>query len=460
MKSATISESSRGRMIWDAFILLFIIFSCILIPYQLVFRGRISVLGSIVVYLIDIVFLADIRLNFLTSFRSEGTETCDKKKIASHYGKSLFPLDLIGSLPLDVIFLCLPDVNIGGCSAVLVFRLLRLLRVARMFLIFKRWVRMGWINPGYLRIAKFLCLAAMLMHWLACVWFFVAAIDGFPANSWVVRAGIQNTESVTQYVRSLYWTITTMTTVGYGDITPARNSEFVVSMIIMLLGASMYAFIIGNVASLISSLDSVKSNYWSKMESALEYLRVRQVPVSVGSRVRNYYEYLWSRHRGLREDLFLDDLPAPLKLEVLLHLTKDLMDTVPLFKYCSPSLRNVILMALKPQTYDPGSSVVRENEVGKEIFFISRGSLDVVHADGTHSAVLEDGDYFGHVSMLFKEKRTASAVTSSYCEIFVLTVDTFESIRSDYPELREVMKKMSSEASKKLARLTLDGVVL
>ncbi len=445
---------------WDAFVLLLVILSCVLIPYHLVFHGKVLGWGSWFIYLIDIAFLADIILNFCTSFRHDGTEVNDPRKIAAHYARTFLPVDIIGVLPLDIIFLFLPDVTIGGCSAVLVFRLLRLTRVARLFLIFRRWVRTGWTNPGYLRIAKFVCLAVVLIHWLSCLWFFVAAVDDFPDNSWVVHAGIQDSEPATQYIRSLYWTITTMTTVGYGDITPARNPEFIAAMIIMLLGASMYAFIIGNVASLLSSLDSVKASYWNKMESALEYLRVRQVPGGLGTRVRNYYEYLWSRHKGLREDMLFVELPAPLRLEVLLHLTKDLMDTVPLFKYCSHSLRNVLLMALKSQTCDPGSSVVRADEVGKEMFFISRGSLDVIKADGTHSALLEDGDYFGHVSMLFKEKRTASVVANTYCEIFVLTADAFESIRSDYPELRDVMKKMSSEGSEKLAKLTLEGVVL
>ena len=105
-----------------------------------------------------------------------------------------------------------------------------------MFVIFRRWERMGRINPGYLRIAKFAAVIALMIHWLACGWFLTAAVEGFSESSWVVRHGVETAKPTVQYVRSLYWTITTMTTVGYGDITPARTAEYIVGMVVMLLG--------------------------------------------------------------------------------------------------------------------------------------------------------------------------------------------------------------------------------
>ena len=62
--------------------------------------------------------------------------------------------------------------------------------------------------------------------------------------------------------------------------------------------------------------------------------------------------------------------------------------------------------------------------------------------------------------MILKEKRTASVRAVDYCEIFVLTEQTFNQLKLDYPEMREVMKKMSSEKSDKISRLVMDGIVL
>ena len=455
-----VHENSASRAVWDSCILGLILFSCVLIPFQAVFQSEAFRTSSLVLYAIDILFMLDIALNFLTTFRHEGTKVMDRREISFRYLRTAFAFDVIACLPIDILFLGALDTTVGGTSIVLVLRLLRLARVVRLFIIFRRWVRMGRVNPGYLRIAKFAAVIGLLIHWLACGWFLIAAIEGFPPDSWVVRCGVEAARPGVQYVRSLYWTITTMTTVGYGDITPARTAEYIVSMVVMLLGASMYAFIIGNVASLLSNLDSAKADYWNRMEAVAEYLRYRRVPTRLGTRIRNYYEYLWARHRGLHEDSFFGDLPRPLRLEVLMHLTRDLLGNAPLFKYCSASLRNTLLMALEPRTYDPESLVVCNGEVGREIFFVSQGKLNIIAPGGEVAGDLQDGDYFGHMSLILGEKRSASVKATTYCEIFVLTAKAYEDIRKDYPELRDVMKKMASEASEKLASLMLDGIVL
>ena len=139
---------------------------------------------------------------------------------------------------------------------------------------------------------------------------------------------------------------------------------------------------------------------------------------------------------------------------------RELLEHVPLFKYCTASLRSTLLMALEPRTYDPESHVVSEGDVGREIFFVSQGRLSIISANGHVAGELANGDYFGHMSLILGEKRSASVKATTYCEIFVLTEKAFEDIRKDYPELRDVMKKMASEASEKLASLMLDGIVL
>jgi voltage-gated potassium channel len=185
------------------------------------------------------------------------------------------------------------------------------------------------------------------------------------------------------------------------------------------------------------------------------------VPKDLNEQVRNYYEYQWARRRGLKEDALLDDLPVPFRLDILRHLTRELLDTVPLFKYCSPALRNVLLMALKAQTYAPEGYIVREGELGKEIYFISRGEVEITSNEGENNhGTLGDGDYFGDLSLVLREKRTASVRALTYCEIFILTKGEFDRIKSEYPEITGVLKKMSSEKTDKIAALVLKGITL
>jgi CRP-like cAMP-binding protein len=364
-------------------------------------------------------------------------------------------------LPLDALLLPFEDVQIYGISLILILRGLRLLRVVRLFVIFRRWQDLSWTNSGYLRIIKFFASIMLIIHWIACAWFLVPFVENFPQNSWVVLSGIKDADPITQYVRSLYWAIVTMTTVGYGDITPHRNIEYVFTMVVMLIGASTYAFIIGNIASLFSNLDSARAGFFNKIDAVNQYLRSRRVPHNLNEQVRNYYEYLWAHHRGVKEDTLFDDLPVQFRLDILLNRPKDLLDSVPLIRYCSPALKDALLMALKPQTYAPDVYITRQGEFGREIFFLSREKVEIISNGGkSKHGCLGIGDYFGDISLILNEKRTASVKALTYCEVFILNQSDFNRIKNEYSEFRDILTKTSAEKTDKISTLILDGVTL
>lgn len=456
-----IREHSTFRLCWDALILALIVYSCVLIPYQLVFLQSFELVNNGLMQFISLVFLCDIGLNFITSYRKAGEEIFDPKAIRSRYLRGFFIFDMIANLPLDLLVAATGDSQVSGYSVILLVRLLALFRLLRLFVILGRWESLSWTNPAILRVLKYIGAVLVLTHCIACLWFALAYIDQFPAESWVVAANIQDSEPMSQYVRSLYWTITTMSTVGYGDITPNRTIEYLMASVVMLIGASVYAFIIGGLASLLSNIHAAKNSHWKHIESVEQFLRSRQVPAELGNRVHRYYEYLWERHRGLNQRSLLEDLPGSLRLDVMQHLAGDLLKNVHLFNHCSTILRNTLLVALKSATYAPGNYLAREGEVGKNIIFITRGQVEILVGENeVDKGSLGPGDYFGYLSVALKEHRSASVRASDYCEVFILDKSSYDRISADYPEFLQVMKQVSFEHSERASQLLLEGIVL
>ena len=84
-------------------------------------------------------FLIDIYLNSKTSFRAAGVEILDKSLISKHYYKTNFKIDLLASLPIDLLFIFWPGFELEGISIVIWLRAFRLLRIQHLFVILNRW---------------------------------------------------------------------------------------------------------------------------------------------------------------------------------------------------------------------------------------------------------------------------------------------------------------------------------
>lgn len=456
-----IDVDGRFRRLWDGLAAVLAIVTCIVVPWQIAFAHASTTTALAVILALDAFFLVDIFLNFRTSFRRAGLDVRDRAAIRAHYLRGMFGVDAVSNVPFDLLLLPWADASVGHVSIVLLARMLRLGRVVRLLHLLRRFELRTRLHTTFVRAVRLLSVAGILTHWVACAWFLAPYVEGFPADSWVARAGLIDADIGTQYLRSLYWAVVTVTTVGYGDITPGRNVEYALSIFVMVLGASMYAFVIGNIASIVRNRDAQRSSYFARMEALDDYLLARGVPGALSQHVRQYYEYLWDRYRGRREDELLADLPDPMRLRVLRELLGELLQDVPLFQRCSGALQDALVLSLRPQVIGPDVEVVRRGELPQEVYFVGRGELELVTDEGpVEGGGLSAGDHFGLVSLVIGERRTASARTKTWCDLFVLSADDFQRIKRDFEEFGEILKDISKARSERAAALVADGIVV
>jgi len=400
-------------------------------PLDVVF-GR---LGSLWVMalsgVISLLFAADIVRRFSRPIEIDGRPVADRAVIRHHYLRGWFTVDLLAAIPFGLLAMA---PGIAGSVLAATLRLLgltRILRVARILALQRDWRARTSLNPALLRLSFFVFWVLVLAHWIACGW---VALGG-PAN---------DTHGVHPYLQALYWTITTLTTVGYGDITPHGPGQVLFAMVVMLLGVAMYGYVIGNVSNLLANIDVIRSQHLSKIELVGNFLRDRDVPRGLQARVRDYYNYLWASRMG-QETKMLEDLPVSLRIEIALHLNRQILRKVPLFENASEGFLRELVLHLEPAVFTPGDTILRRGEIGNRIYFIHRGNVQVLSGDERQVvATLGDGDFFGELALLTRQPRSASIRAVDYCNLYTLEKREFDLVLDKFPEFAEEVRRVAA----------------
>ncbi len=93
------------------------------------------------------------------------------------------------------------------------------------------------------------------------------------------------------YMFSLYWSFTTLTTVGYGDLTAFSNDEIMISLIWMMFGVGIYSFIIGSLTSVLSNIDARQLAIDRRVRMFEVYCRENKVPVKILNDVNKFFKH-------------------------------------------------------------------------------------------------------------------------------------------------------------------------
>lgn len=452
-----ISQGNNYKRYFDALLLGVTIFAAIEVPMHLALHYPKTGWRHVISFVYPVIFTADIVVTFFTTITLDGEEITSRRKIAVRYLRSWFIVDFLAATPFDLLFAegWLSELSNAARSLRLfspryirILLMVRMLRIYHVLPFLQRSNKKDLLNPGIVRLIFTVFIVLVIAHWIACGWI---ALGKFDAQA----------DRATNYIRALYWTITTITTIGYGDITPTSNQQTLYTMFVQLIGAGMYGYIIGNLASLLANSDLARTQFRAKLEKVQTFLQYRDVPQDLQESIRTYYDYVWNHRRGFDESSVLQDLPQSLKLQVALHLNREIIEKVPMFRGAPDELVRQIVLNLRPQLFTPGDYVFRKGELGDQMYFISRGKVEVVSEDGkTVYATLGDGAFFGEIALLFSSERTASVRATEYCDLYTLDKRTFDTVLAKFPEVAEHVRSMADERRRRAISERGAGAVL
>ncbi|CAF3567750.1 unnamed protein product [Rotaria sordida] len=515
---------------WDWLILLLVIYTAIVTPYTAAFlmhedgpnkqRSRSSRALNVIELIVDVMFIIDLLVNLRTTYVKHNEELVTRaSKIAKHYLKGWFLIDVTAAIPFDILFSLL-QTNGGGESTTLMgllktARLLRLVRIARKL---DRYSEYG-VGVLILLTATF----ALIAHWLACIWYAIGRLersnqgnerligwlaelanhthqyynDSDPTSgptktskyitalyftfssltsvgfgnlivlgsriTWLdelarISGQPYNCSSIlnynrtnltieichggpslrSQYVTALYFTFSSLTTVGFGNVSPNTDSEKIFSHAIVVALSLMYASIFGNVSAIIQRLYSGTARYQIQMLRVKEFIRFHQIPNPLRQRLEDYFNHAWNYTNGIDMNMVLKGFPECLQADICLHLNSQLLKNCPAFKDASEGCLRTFSMKFKTTHAPPGDIITHRGDILTSLYFISRGSIEILQDDNV-IAILSKDDILGENPVLYSEpgKSAYNVRALTYCDLHKILRDDLLEVIDMYPEFAQ-----------------------
>ena len=285
---------SKFKHNWDNMMLLFVLYTCTMVPLQLAFDDGEGFTyhdaHAVLDYLIDALFIVDIVINFRTThYDDEHQIVLDARVVAKRYARGYFPLDLIASFPYELFFLATGEsmeIDIFG-----VFKMPRLLRLPRAF---RRLEQMS--SAAIFRVMRLMGAFMMFAHWVACIWWMIGKaayeVDDPHGTSWLRRLPYGSTALDTnttvspfdqQYLSSLYWSLTTLMKTPW--VGPDTVAEKVYASFCVVFGAVLFATLLANVTAMVSSYDKYQAELRDRMTTLRNFSAFRRVPSALQRRM-------------------------------------------------------------------------------------------------------------------------------------------------------------------------------
>jgi potassium voltage-gated channel Eag-related subfamily H protein 7 len=461
-ESHVLDPTSPQMAKWDAVMICLLIFTALVTPFEVAFLST-QIDGLYVVNrCVDLGFVCDMGVQCFVKFidPESGEWVIDLRRIRGRYLRGWFVVDFISILPFDSVSFAVSGSGMSEFKimrVIRVLRLIKLLRLLRMSRMSSRFMdRFGW-RYSSLTLSSFVVFMLVLVHWISCVWRMCPLFCSLwnTKTNWIVETDAFRTkwdEENSEYVvaedpgalyMGCFGFALQALVLGYGEFKPTNSIERIISLFIFIVAGSTYAYVIGAICGVISSLDLASQEFQSNHDLLNTFFEERAVPQVLAVGMRKYYNHC----RPLYRRQFYMNVFSKLSPQMQGQLAKvelaDFFNAVGFLECDDPVEHGDFVLAVsrevKMVAYPPDELIYTADGRATLLYVIFRGLV------GTENRILGRKTCFGAEMIARDARRSWNALALCYVDLYALSrTNLFKLIDSgSYPRTQ---KKLRSKA--------------
>nr|AAR21352.1 inward rectifying shaker K+ channel [Zea mays]AAR21353.1 inward rectifying shaker K+ channel [Zea mays] len=412
---ATINQSNKLRKFiispydpcyryWELFLIVLVIYSAWICPFELAFLRDLPSKLLLAENIVNGFFAVDIVLTFFVAYVDSKTHLLvdDQKRIAVRYLSTWFVFDVCSTAPFQPISLLFT--RKGNGLAFKILNMLRLWRLHRVSSLFARLEKDIRFNYFWTRCSKLISVTLFAVHCAGCFNYMIADRYPDPEKTWIgaVMPTFRSESLWARYVTALYWSITTLTTTGYGDLHAENPREMLFDICYMLFNLGLTAYLIGNMTNLVVHGTSRTRSFRDSIQSASEFASRNQLPEKIKQQMLSHF-CLQFKTEGLSQQAMLNCLPKGIRSSIAYNLFFTIIRKAYLFHGVSNNFIAELVMEVQAEYFPPMEDIMLQNEAAADIYIIVSGVANLITTANGNEQVyekVEEGDMFGEVGAL------------------------------------------------------------
>ncbi|CAD8180912.1 unnamed protein product [Paramecium pentaurelia] len=381
-------------------------------------------------------------ISFNLSFYEDQTLQKNRINIASNYLKSQFTLDFI------IVFTLYFQILYGYFIPLISF-VLRIPKLIRLLDQFEYNTNFKENLAAIIDLMKLIVMLIFIIHCCACSWHFLGVYEKeyyIIGKNWLDYYDISHQSWIEQYIASLYFSVITTLTVGYGDITPQSTYEqlFVIFVAMSLCG--MLGYTITNIGEIYRSMNEKKRQYKTQMKAIEQIIRQRNLNDKLSIKVRKYYQHLFQQEQqeNSQGELLLTKLTRNLEEEVMIDTYKTTLLNSYLLRQFKESTIEQLCTKVRVQKLQPGVELIKAQQFADQLIFLLSGELTLLGHNSRQPIILKQltqGTVIGEQEFTEQGFYDYIVLSQGYSKIATISRNAFyEILQYDRQEFEKMCK--------------------